>query len=896
MILSLEKIPSPFKLLNREKIIPWNKFFERRQHDVTIFELTPSTSVRNNQSYVLCKVMASMYRKPSELRNWSSEGTLLTLNSPYRFNFRIIMQEKEVGFYFILPTERSNEFLRKIESVYDNNITIKKINSLPKLNPKKTFCTELHYRKHDIFSLDTDRTHNYPLPSLLTAVRSLEGEDIAIFDAMFEPYHRGKWLKEAKEAHNLLEAGYVPEKGIGGKLLSEIQQFFNKMRIEILEATRVTKQQKAEFHKWKKEQSSYREAQRIRQEMTNSTRRKQDEEVLNTLLRIACQSESTERRKEAAYTIANAFKDLTSDNELIRYDIPKKLTPKYVFSIEKRTKFSIKGSPIKTSVEEGGKFIQLPGDSLIKEFKEIKAQTIREVSLPDEIVQKNIKGVRIGYVTERGKTHLAKIPLQAYKDVKLKHVYDALCTTTFCQGKQGSGKSEGFGTVWAYDMVTNGFTVIIIDTADGEVLRNFINSLPADFPDDKIHVINLDNKAYPIPLNWADVYGRTFAEGDAELQALEISERITERFISFINSLSNTGEFTDRMQQYVTSCLRAISTKANWSFLDLELALTSPSYREELLKDEKVRAMPDVIRDLNTLQEKAISGKAESITGPIMNRVKILSGTQTMANLFFQEPMLDDKGNSVLDFRKLMDNKEGGRYGHVITIQASYDAWNDKQAILLGFLEDKINFNAFSRIDTPQKDRKPVLKWIDEPHKVIKNIEDRLSGTSVEFRKYRIKNLFTGHAIEQMGKAANALLHGGAQITSYKTEKLSEFERFSHQFKPYTDAKELYDNLPEKWKAVNSVRLPSGKPCPAFIADMVAPPKEIKDRSYIYELCAKKYGRPWKEVRDTIQAKRDLYLSKDNEWYRAKKEEATRQKAEESIKLKKAKKEVEKEG
>ncbi|QYY44716.1 hypothetical protein ACKE5C_18990 (plasmid) [Aneurinibacillus thermoaerophilus] len=126
----------------------------------------------------------------------------------------------------------------------------------------------------------------------------------------------------------------------------------------------------------------------------------------------------------------------------------------------------------------------------------------------------------------------------------------------------------------------------------------------------------------------------------------------------------------------------------------------------------------------------------------------------------------------------------------------------------MSFFEDKINFNAFSRIDTDQANRKPVLKWIDEPHKVIKSIEGKLAGTSVEFRKYRVKNLFTGHSIDQMGAAADALLDGGAQITSYKTKRLSELSRFAHAFAPYDDTKELYDALPEKWRAINSVRLP----------------------------------------------------------------------------------------
>jgi hypothetical protein len=289
--------------------------------------------------------------------------------------------------------------------------------------------------------------------------------------------------------------------------------------------------------------------------------------------------------------------------------------------------------------------------------------------------------------------------------------------------------------------------------------------------------------------------------------------------------------------------------------------------------------MPDVVIDLATLQEKAEEGKAGSITDPIISRIRTLSSTQFMANLFYQDPLLID-GRPVLDLRRIMDNADGGKYGHIVVIQASGDAWQGYQSTILGFMLDKIIFNAFSRIDVDQEQRRPCLIWIDEPHKVIKTMEGRLAGTSVEFRKYRVKNLFTGHSIDQMGQAANALMDGGAQVTSYKTERLSELERFAHLFAPYDDAKALYESLPEKWRAVNAVRLPSGRSCPAFIADMVPPPGFVKDRGYVWDQGAKKYGLPWRTVRDTVNSKRQKYMEADNALYATRREEAARRKEE----------------
>lgn len=868
---------------------------QKEQDKFEIYELITTSSVRNNQTYVLAKIIASMYRKPSALCNWGNPvkgEALLTISEQYRVNFRTVIKSNSIQFYLIVPKDKASEVIRKAEAVYDNNVSFEKVDTLDMLEHSKVVCVEVGQRKHSIFSLETDRSNNYPLPSILTAVRSLEQNDIAILDVLLEPYDRIAWYREAKKAHLMLEQGYVPSKaGAVYSLLRAINDLFNRVRLGIGRLTRFTKEQQSEFEQFIKEEASQKEAGIMLAEMRPSTKRKQGDEVLICYIRIAAQSESKENARGVAYALANGWKDISADNDLDRFDIPERWTHKYLEKIEQRRPFSVRMKKDIYSVEEVGKMLQLPGRELITEFPQINARKIKDTLIPEELTQENIKAVELGTVIERGQRRKIRIPLEAYRNIPLKAVYDALCTTSFIQGKQGSGKTV-LGMVWAYYFIISGFTAILIDTSDGQVLRDFINSLPEDYPDDKIHILNFDNKAWPVPADWADVYGRKFSSigGDEELAALEINERITARFIGFINSLSNTGEFTDRMQQYVTSCMRAITTRKEWTFLDLELALTSPSYREELIQMPKVKAQPDVLRDLLVLQDRSEAGKDGEIINPILSRLKKLSSTQFLSNLFYQPPKFNPDGKPTLDIRSLMDNTEG--YGHTIIIQASTDAWQEAQSMILGFIEDKINFNAFSRIDTDQTNRKPVLKWIDEPHKVIKVLEQKLAGTAVEFRKYRVKNLLTGHSIDQLGLAKDSLLDGGAQVTSYKTERLSELNRYIHMFKPYDEATELYDALPEKYKAVNAIRLPSGKTCPAFIAEMSPPPPFVKNRSYCWQQNAERYGRPWKQVSSMIHKKRAEYQDKDKQWLISKQETA----AAEKIARKEAAKQVRKEG
>ena len=53
---------------------------------------------------------------------------------------------------------------------------------------------------------------------------------------------------------------------------------------------------------------------------------------------------------------------------------------------------------------------------------------------------------------------------------------------------------------------------------------------------------------------------------------------------------------------------------------------------------------------------------------------------------------------------------------------------------------------------------------------------------------------------------------------------------------------------------------------PAFITEMVPPPKIVKDRSHVWQECTERYGRPWKEVKNEITNKRNHYYKLDKAW------------------------------
>ena len=135
-----------------------------------------------------------------------------------------------------------------------------------------------------------------------------------------------------------------------------------------------------------------------------------------------------------------------------------------------------------------------------------------------------------------------------------------------------------------------------------------------------------------------------------------------------------------------------------------------------------------------------------------------------------------------------------------------------------------------------------------------------------------MKLLWLAHHMSQMGKAAEAVSSGGCQFIQYKTQNIKQFSELAHAFAPF-EPDELYKTLPEKWYAVNKVRLPSGQDCPAFIAKMAPPPPFMRSREKRREDCAKQFGRTWREVNKYIQDKRLKYQRLDDEWRSARVEE-----------------------
>lgn len=586
------------------------------------------------------------------------------------------------------------------------------------------------------------------------------------------------------------------------------------------------------------------------------------------VLRILVQSDDERRRRMIARGIIAALRQLEQDNVFADRIVRRWRMKKFIRRMQERhirvPLFSNRRNIV--TAPEIAHFVKLPQRSIQQEYAQVEAVTKPEVQLPDELFTTG-PAINIGTVVERGQTRTARIPIKAFGSTSQEKVDDAYCLPEFIFGEMGSGKTSE-AKHRAHSAILNGQTVFFFDTADGSAVRELHDSLPADYPEDKIIHLDLTNKAWPIALTWAfDPKAAAGVGGDAELLAEQAREAGRMFLRQFVGGMS-TAEFSNKMERYLSVAARAASAAP----LDIELALTSPSYREELMEREEVAAALDVVADLQAMQDKARRGSDDSTANGVLDRLRALATDKFRTNLFYQTPL------QPLDFRRYADNPDGG-YGYCVTIYCDKNSYGaDGQEAIMTFMLAKVLLEgAYSRVDIDRSKRKPFVIELDEPHRFIKGDMAAKLGedAAVELRKYRAKLTMFGHSRAQLGKLWDAFEAGGIQVTMYKSKDVQAFRDLRNIISPL-DPEEAWAALGEH-EAVVTRKIPS-KTEVSFICKMAPPPETVKDRSARRDACARQFGRHWKEVSEEIQQRRAEYAAKDRLWNEVEAEKAEAEK------------------
>lgn len=827
----------------------------------------PDTGARNWHTEDVAKTIADAFKIP--LDRFYFEGWRLRYRVQDRVTWEVDFTPDQVEFRMTVPADRVDAWVRRLSGIWEKATITVDVQRPDAWDPDKTVIRELVYRRHDMYSLHVDNRDNLPLPSVLQTVKTLTAGDRAKLFVYFDPVGRLEWQAEFRKAWETLRRGRQPVKRYSdGRALARlgltvIGQVFQEVFLALADLIKSDTQE----NRYREKEVDPEAGLPAVEQLAPATKRKGESGALRTFIWALAQSDDPGRREAAARTLAGAFADLGADNELEPREIRnRKAKEAALATVATKEGPRLKFNYSMLSAAEAGKIIQVPGRELQEDFPQVNGVRIQEVTLPDALFGDD--GVPLGLVTEKGVTRRARLPLSDH---------DIECKAEVSYGNMGSGKT-GRAIVIAVEGVKNGRTVFLFDMADGQAIDAARDALPEDFPEWKVLDLDFGNKAWPIPLTLTDVAVRRRGLVDNELAALDAAERLTDYLYTFINQLA-TSEFSDRMEYFLTPVGKGVLSNPRRGLLDVVLALSSPTYRDELLADPQVQAQPEVVDVLRELQRKAVTGSDRVLVQPIIDRLNLLAGKRTLANIFLQPEKMQADGRLLLDFREVMDNEPTGdktadKYGYFIGLRVP-KAELGKEGVnrVASFLLAKIWLATLSRLDTSQGKRRPFYTVIDEPHNCLEGTGPLLDGeVGVESRKYRNKMVFLAHSAEQFGRYRAGIYAGGPFFTFFKTEYQRTFTDHAEKLVPL-DARALYEQLPKRWTAAVKMDLPGVDTMPAFICRMQPPPKPVKNRQHIRENCSKKFGRNWKSVVEEIQGKRRILLE-DESWRERKAAEA----------------------
>jgi len=820
-------------------------FVKLESKPYVIYQLIPHKNLRNYHNEKLVRGYSEFSKRiPSRLEIKNKQ---IIINGIDYINFKMYLSNKEILFFITCPEDKKEYIKGKIESSWDK-ITVNKLDkyNFDNVDYNNVVISEMVYKRDNIFSLRTDKDITFPLRSLFNISNEMNDDEFIIVDILGEPYKRHQWEYEAKLAYDKFKSGIMPRKisnlnkdlssyvGIGlnfifntaHEIVSELMSFNTKKKNIIDNEVKVL----------------------MEVGLNNSTIQKINSEVLKTWIRIICHSKDKNRAKTLNSSISGVYKELsTNENELENVIVD--ATDKKLNNIINCVVPLANKNCNKMSIYEWSKLSMIATSELQKDFKQIQTVNRIETQITNELFDNN--GIPFAKVTEKGITRIAKLPI---------YDHDILCMPHLGFGMMRVGKSEGLGNNMAYHFIMNGFSAFLLETNDGLSLDALRDSLPLDYPDEKIIEVDLGNLHYPISLNWGDSIGRN--NSNDEVESLKVAEKLTSHIITFINNLANE-EFSDKMEYYLNAS-KVVLSKPDKGLLDMMLTLTSCSYRDEIMNENYIKSQPEIYEVLKILQQKSIGGTDNTTIEPILTRLNILTGNKFLSNLFLQPPKLDKNNKHKLNFRKYMDNEEGG-YGYIVLLRVPKNEFTSNVVnTIASFLISKIWTCALSRADTPKKNRKPFVFIADEPHQYIKGSGHLYEEAGVESGKYRMKLVWLAHSLNQFGEFKTALTDGGCQYTAYKTKSFKQFKELESEFKEF-DIKELYEDLPKRWVAVNKIYLPNADDVPSFIGDMLPPEKFVKDRGYRKLECSKKFGREFKEVVNYINKTRDRRVL-DEQW------------------------------
>lgn len=843
------------------KTLRWNEFFQIEQEDVTVFKIIPHNSVMNNQTFKLWRTLHGVYTKMND--RITKDGLKFRYKVKERIWFDITFKsiekgldkegnpilEKKIEFYLACPSYLAEHVKHHFEHHFKTKsagITLEKTEIKETQIPVEyTEVCDLKLSKHDIFSIDADHSkHNTPITFLMNCIHDVRGNDMAKVSICAEPYNRMKWNSSTEVSHEKFQKGKTPKrmrfdgKNIFIALFNGLDTVYSWLESMANDAIDI-----ADSIGSKEKRTNYYEKQRIKQKadlekkkimidgkLSSSTDRKKNAPVFKTHIRIASHSINDTRREMTKRSIVTAFDQLSENNELKAVELSKKEQKASINEINNFKLTIYSKSDTDTNIlsnYELGKLTQLPTAELQREYEDslVSKQRI-ETEIPSVLATE--KGLMVGHAEKNG----TKIPVS----IPLTNLDETFRSYGFV-GSPRMGKDTLMKNMIVEGCLQHGISTIAIDSImeDGE--RGLSDGIRDALPPEKVIDIDLSDEDYFPPMDLTEIVKKLGERRGAD--------RFANELIDFFGDIENMGQSR--------SILRTFAKASKGSIYNIKLLMENEILRakriKELREDGQERLAkeldkwsttfkPKTDREGNVVAivvdrdgQKALEGKAS----PILSRLEEFLGTDSLFNIFAQDPHPD------LDFEKWM------KEGKVVILRIPNK--------ILGPLPTKtlahwITLKVFMTKLLMDPNEAKTFIVFNEPHQYLtEGLKNLMQRILLEGPKWRLSGLFAFHHFGLLKHGLDDdLTAAGINWFLFANSNKKVYETLNEHLKPTFDVETAMQT--EAWDAIVITRF-NGKKQNPFLMRALAPPSNRYleyDNSFLTKRHSRQYGRHWKEI------------------------------------------------
>lgn len=611
-----------------------------KRRNYKTFKVIPDSCVKNHDNQTITQSICSTFIPPIE------RVTRRGMYEKTKFYFDIELKKGGVDFFITLPDHVDELILSKAKNTWDKaNIHEDELDNDFAINDVE--FGELVLRDYNFKSLSTSKGDLYPLTNLLGLTNVLNDDERVRISICFEPLKRLDWVGRAEDEYKNFKKGKRINREVkkteeafkkGMAVAESAVSIYLEYKLLVLETLMGMIVSDSDKEEQKEpiininfpDQEGY-ILNKIDGVNHNSTYKRTAESCMTRIL-ILSQSKDKQRSKLNLLSVANAYKDLSDDNELV-LRFPNR---KYIKEVIKHN-FDGAEECILCD-KEMAKLIQLPQVTLQKSYG-IQAIDTKEVGVPEE----GTKGkVRVAEVALSSKNKI--VTMYFSEDIK------KVSFTNVIMGPEGCGKTTQIKRI-AKECSWNGYSNILIDFIEDNKLAKEVRSA---IDPNKVVTITLGERGFVPTLAYNEV-SKLITGATDNWMKIHYASMIAEQVEYLINSITSqaTGELTDGMIRLLNAACRIVFVKPGATVGDVIQVLKRYDKRLEAIAYAKTvyDADSDLFYELDAINEYS-KDKVE-VTGTKTGNKSldgILSRFTQLTKVPYLEAMLKAEINPEDDF------------------------------------------------------------------------------------------------------------------------------------------------------------------------------------------------------------------------------------------------------